>query len=278
MNKTKYIYGSNHVDKYDVLNQIRSQFYNLPTTEYGEETFASCVLLIDGKQLDLKRWKLLELNHLIDFHAETKLSSKSILYQYVESYLMDVEFKPLVTTINALLADLSSEIFENASELIEEICVLPKFVEMTSKQLIKLIEVEIIQNELRSSIHDLNYNDLAVLQFKIMAEIAKKNPTKNYLILVDLPILPFELLNLLESHQINNLYALTNLYHSMPVEVKKVINIDKRVIDFADDIALYNEVLMLIECGIQFEDLNELLSDYIIGKRTDYVQKLIKIL
>lgn len=278
INNIKFIFGENNLIKYEVFNEIRYQFNGFLHTEYSIDVKNKTALTIDGKPLDLKKWRLLEINHVADFQSELKISTKSLLYQFLETHLMDIEYNPLLTTVNTLLGDLSVEIFENCIESFEDIEITPKFVELTSKQLIKLIELDFIQKEHRSNLFDLSYNDLMILQCKMIIEISRKNPTKNFLMLIDIPILPKELLDLIESNSIKNLYILVNLYHPIIVDCKKVLNVDRKVIDFADEIAVYNEIMMSIECGVQFEEINELLNSYIAGNRTDYVEKLKKIL
>jgi len=275
---SKYIYGSNVESKVELFSIIKKHFCNITNSEFAIEQSQKTYLALNDKEVDYKQWRLYEVTHNYDFGNELKLGSHSIMLKYFESILINIEFDEIMTTINQLFIELSDVISTKMQMNQMEYEIYPEITEFNMKQLLKVIEPRLYKNECVADFYDLDYEEKLLLQLDLIERISKENVLKEYLILVDLPIVTENISKRINSHEIKNLHYLVILNHGLKCDYQLIVNLGKKCVDFSNEVSIYNDILMEIETDVDHEQIGELLNNYVMGNRTDKVLKLLNIL
>ncbi|MDX9691170.1 MAG: hypothetical protein RBT45_01875 [Acholeplasmataceae bacterium] len=273
----KFITGSNIELKYEVIRTLRRHFFGIDSTEYAIENGLVCEMKIDDKPLDTKRWKFYEIQSRFDFDYDLKLGSKSISLKYLESVLVNIEYEPLIQTINNLFKDLEIMIEDMLNVIESEIEIKAILPEMSLKTILKLIELNLYKDDSKMNMYDVSITNLIELQTKIVKKIAEMNPHNEYIICIETLELSNQLMKVVEDHRIPNLNFLIITEDKINTNVNNVVNFSSKIIDFANEVDLYNEIIMEAEFQMSMDLLKEYLSAYL-KKDEVFGQKITKYL
>jgi hypothetical protein len=274
----KYIHGSNIIKKQWVIRVLKKFFFNVNHSEYALEKNLDYDIYLNDKIINTRQWKLYEIHNKIDLSSEFKLSSKTVMHKYFESILMDIEYEEIITTINALLGDLCDYILEKIGEIDKNVEVAPKMPDFNAKLIVKLLEIGISIDDLEANYFDLDYSNSILVQIKMIKKISEINNIKNYIVIIDVPFVTKEVIEEIENHCIENLHFIVMTEQKIDVPICKVVNLGNKIIDFADELAIYEDICQEIDLHYEIEEVKGLIKDYLLKKDTDEVKKLTTVL
>ncbi len=266
LNEATYFYGWNYPLKYEFISVLKKHFYRIDQSEYEHELLKTTNIMIDNQQLDLKKWKYYEISSNFSIENEFKLRSKSLMLKYFESALTDIEYEEIVSTINILFAELNEIItekiiFENFGISIEA-----KVAELSLKNIIKLLELNLIKEEFLATGYNLEYKEIMLFQIKIAKTIAKINKLKNYIFIVYLPFIQKDIIVELNETIENAHFIIVNEHDSIDVERDKVIYFGNEITSFSDDVELYNKIMLEYGAITTLEELDKHLNEFLTKK------------
>lgn len=273
----KFITGHNIELKYEIFRILRKHFFGIDASEYAIEHDLSSGIKIDDKPLDTKRWKFYEIQSRFDIDYDLKLGSKSVSLKFIESALVNIEYEPLIQTINNLFKDLEIMIEELLNVFESDIEFKANLPEMSLKTILKLIELNLYNDDSKMTMYDMNIMSTIELQTKIIKKIAELNPQNEYILCIEALKMSEELMKEVQNHQIPNLSILVITEDRVDTNVNNVVNVSNKIIDFANEVDLYNEIVMEADFQMSMELLKEYLSAYI-KKDEIFGQKITKYL
>ncbi|MBW4258565.1 hypothetical protein KTG15_12845 [Methanobacterium sp. YSL] len=273
----KFITGNNTEMKYEIIRILRKHFFGIEASEYAVENGIACNIKIDDKPLDTKRWKYYEIHSRFDIDYDLKLGSKSVSLKYMESTMVNIEYEPLIQTINNLMKDLEVMVEDLLNVIDSDIEFKVNLPEMSLKTILKLIELNLYKDDSKMNMYDINILSSIELQTKIIKKIATLNPQNEYIITIETQELSKQLMIEVENHQIPNLNLIIITEDRIDTNVNNVVNISSKTIDFANEVDLYNEIIMEADFQMSMELLKEYLSAYI-KKDEIFGQKITKYL
>lgn len=273
----KFITGNNTEKKYEIIRILRKHFFGIEASEYAVENGIACNIKIDDKPLDTKRWKYYEIHSRFDIDYDLKLGSKSVSLKYMESTMVNIEYEPLIQTINNLMKDLEVMVEYLLNVIISDIEFKVNLPEMSLKTILKLIELNLYKDDSKMNMYDINILRSIELQTKIIKKIATLNPQNEYIITIETQELSKQLMIEVENHQIPNLNFIIITEDRIDTNVNNVVSISSKIIDFANEVDLYNEIIMEADFQMSMELLKEYLSAYI-KKDEIFGQKITKYL
>ena len=232
INKTKYLLGDNYINKYILLQILKEYFSGTKQSEYSANNTGKTEILYNEKEISLKDCYFFEVTPYFNLSNDLKLTTKSLTTKYLEAVYNNPIFNDLINTINILLISLSDEL--DSESLIHS-----EFNSLQSKQLLKLVNPQlIIDNEYRNEF-DLSYNEIIVLQLKMIKYILKKCNYNISIILITLPVISDEIKRELE--ELNNciVFIDTNQYRDF-MNLNEIMFINSSYLDFADEENIYN--------------------------------------
>jgi len=97
IDRVKIIQGDN---KYRLYKSLQHQMMKEDASEYESERNDQLEIKINGQKLDTKINKIYLLNLFTNFDDELKLSARSILVEYLESHLKDVDYQDEFIMLN----------------------------------------------------------------------------------------------------------------------------------------------------------------------------------
>lgn len=259
VDKYKLLFGLNINTKFYIRNCLRKYFDKDTKSEYEIEKSIKTNVLINDKYIDLKQYNYVEMFDLYDLKDDIKLGTKSLLLKYFDLYLDKIEYNDLFISTNNILKALESEVELNLD--LESFNIIGEFIDLSKKSLLKMIELNVIKEELETSTYLLSYEEILNLQLELIKKIAKLDNTKEYIALVDIPVLSNNLLNKIK-HEIDNLTILVFSYltdNSENIETNNIAIVDKDIIDLYNHEQLY-EISITINKNLSINELKEKLK------------------
>lgn len=276
--KVKCLVGQNIESKDFICRTIKKHFFGIDHSEYDRETDSLTDVLIDEKPLDTKKWKMYEISDHYDIDADLKMGSKTIMLKYIEMALVNIEYDDTLQTINILFNELASIVEEkiNQNELKPSLSV--EFPELTTKFLIKNMVLNALKDDYKVNGFNLSVEELLSIQIKMCIDIARTNPLYEYLFIIDSNFISFQLMKLVEEHDLMNLHFIISTRDSIDTTIDNVVSVEKYVIDFANDVDIYNEILMNLEVSLSLDELKEELKLYVKKDKNLSLNSLTKLL
>lgn len=278
LGEVKYMIGTNVLMKQRIINAIRKSFNNIKHSDYSLNKDLDTTVYINEQEVDFKKWKLYEINHMINYETEMKMSAKTITHKYFESILMDIEYDEHIKTINELLKDLNLEIKNKMGDVNSSLEIIPEIPELNSHLIVKLLCLNLYGDQEAANTYDITYEDGLLIQLQMIKSICELNKLKNYLVIIDVPLITLKMFEYISKHGLKNLHFLVITNQSINSNINDVINVDQKIIDFGDEISIYNDVFLEIGQHYEMEDLNALIKAYVKKEDTDEVKRLTKLL
>lgn len=257
VDKYKLLFGFNTNNKFKIRNSIKRYFDKDQKTEYEIEKNIRNSVLINDRYVDLRNTELFEINELYDLKEDTKLGTKSILQKYYDLLLDKIEYNEIYTSIANLLKSLEDEI--DLQIPYDTINLIGEISDLTKKALVKMINVTTTKDELVTSPYLLEYEETILIQLNIVERMAKLDTEKEYLVMLNVPVLSKKIYNKI-SHDIENLTILVFTYlleeDVKNVQLGNIAIIDDDIYDLQNEEQLYDISLTLNE-NISIAELKE---------------------
>lgn len=257
VDKYKLLFGFNTNNKFKIRNSIKRYFDKDQKTEYEIEKNIRNSVLINDRYVDLRNTELFEINELYDLKEDTKLGTKSILQKYYDLLLDKIEYNEIYTSIANLLKSLEDEI--DLQIPYDTINLIGEISDLTKKALVKMINVTTTKDELVTSPYLLEYEETILIQLNIVEKMARLDTEKEYLVMLNIPVLSKEIYNKI-SHEVDNLTILVFTYlledDIKDIKLDNIAIIDDDIYDLQNEEQLYDISLTLNE-NISIAELKE---------------------
>jgi len=279
MERIKIFYGNNYSKKYSIVRYIEQHIEKANNTEYNQEKGIATKLKLNDRELDSREVNFINVNGYFNFDNDIKLGTKSLSLKYIENELKDIEYDDDFNTVSQLLVSLGERISEQHNIIFDNLQLSLKIDELTLKQLTKLLYVEIKKDNYITNQYNLTYNHIIKLQILLIKNLAENDLTKKYFVCFDTHI-DEELLEFIyQNFTSNNIYCFVLPNVTINSEKQKdLLFINSKIIDLADDIKIYNEILMSLPFHIERTDFALLIDDYLKNKSSNQTIELEKLL
>ncbi len=276
LDQCKVLIGNNHPLKYLLMKTLFHIIEKESFSDYEEEHNTSASVLFNEQKLEAKRWSCYLAHAWFDFNEDIKLGSKSLLTQYTESALREIEFEDSFNMLNQSIQALNDDfIQEKTSKQVGNYNLDISLKGINIKNLVKMLQARILLDDCEIIDNDLDYFSKIKFQFILVNSIAKKNMEKNFLVVVEVSSLNEETYDYLTKEIAKNMYILI-LTDDLrcKVDYHNIAIIGKEFIDLNDECALFEK--MIVEYGIEndtdalISKLNELFSNPIANKTEIY--------
>ncbi len=260
IDKYKFIFGFDMNTKFFIRNYLKKYFDKDSKSEYEIEKSIKSNVLINEKFIDLKQYTYVELYDLYDVKDDFKMGTKSLILKYYDLYLDKIEYNDLFITTNNLLKSLEEDINLNIG--FNDFNVNGLFIDLSKKSLLKMIELNILKEELEISPYILTYEEILILQLELIKKIAKLDHNKEYIALIEVPIISNALVKSI-IHDIDNLNILVFsciVENSIKIDIDSIAIINNDIIDLYDDEQLY-EISINSTKNISITELKEQLKN-----------------
>ena len=271
VDKYKLIFGFDLNLKNIIRSQIRKYFEKESRLEYDIENNIDNRIMINDRQIDLKKYDYIELFLQYDIKEDMKIGSKSIFQKYYDLLLEKIEYNEIFISTNNLLKTICDDInLSTDSEYVNTIT------DLTKKLIIKMIELNLLKNEFEISQYSLTYEEVIKLQLKIVKEMAKIDELKDYLIFIDIPYITDSILKEL-NHNYYNLILLVNTYainEKLSIIDDSIAIAHNNIYDLSNEEQMY-EIAMNCKRNLRINELKKALTDKMIIRTKEVVSNII---
>lgn len=225
----KYILGNNIENKYEFIQIIKEVMWNIKDTEYALNNIGHAEMLLNDKAINYKTMNFFFVNTYYSINNDLKLTSQSIISKYIETMISKIDYIDTINTINILLESFSDELDTNI--------IYPRFITYTPKQFLKILNPLFLKNNDQANEYDLSYNDIILLQLKMINYISCNQDNK-ILCLIDIPKLTKEINDYIQTMKQCYIIISTLLYDT-DLFMDDIYLIDHHI-DLHNDEELYN--------------------------------------
>lgn len=270
----KIIYGHNYNSKFDILRTLLRFNNNIKPSEYAEEKNNIPNISLNDKSIKTKDTFIYYVNKNYSIIDDFKLSTKSLIYKYLEILLDDHQLMDTINTINILFESLNNEI-----SLISDISCI--FNSMVPKQLLKLLSPIYQINQLSQDEYDLSLEQIILFQLNLIDYIINNNHKINdFIICIEIPELTQEIFNKILRMNNVNILIFIEYKNSICKDINKYFICERKCLDICDDDQVY-----LTICDNQFQFLNlkegrEYMEKYLFNEESlesRFIMKLLNI-
>lgn len=244
INKYKIILSKSFDRVQTLFKEFQKGIEKVSASEFAE-IITQNNMMINEVTVDTKRSLVVLIHPWSDLMEATKLTTKSLFYKYIENCLGDIEMNELFQTLTHVYEITSNELIHEATLLnYKDVAMSYKLSPFSVKQMIKLVELEIIKDDYYADIKDLSRKEILNLFLKTIEQTSKYFRDFDYYVLLDCIELNDEVICLLESMPDNvNIIVYP---HEIKVELKKenVYLIGKNNVDLFLDEDIYQNVMM----------------------------------
>lgn len=253
---TKYVLGSNAMNKYYLKQAVR-QYFNKTVSGYREEIGSECYFKIDDSPVDKKNTFFYEVTENYSINDDAKLSTKSLMLKYLETLYSDVIYMDTLNTLNILVESLSDEVSENAF-------VQSEFSTYSPKLLTKLVTAHYYEDESYKDEYDLSYEDLIILQLNMIDYIAVHSKKYSYFVLfIDIPLITDEIKNKIDEMSKDRVYCLVFSKTVRDIEIENICVEEDYFLDFANEEMVYYIVNEKSTNLYTLEDIKNMINEYL---------------
>ncbi len=272
IDKCKFIFGTNDSLKHQIRTSIRRYYDKDPKLEFDIEKNVKSSLQINDKYIDLKRSYYFEVSELFDLKEDVKLGTKSILQKYYDLILDQIEYNDIFISVNNQLKVLLDEF--NLKICLNDVLINANLTDLSKRIILKMIEIIITKEQLEVSPFLLDYEEIILLQLELIKHIAKLDREKDYLVVLNAPILSKKIYdNVL--HNIENLDILIFSYllkEDSSIDINDIIIAEDNLYDLLNDEQLY-EILLSSMKNYSIDELKKKIYKMHIKIINDVVEK-----
>ncbi|CCV63866.1 conserved hypothetical protein [Alteracholeplasma palmae J233] len=263
INQYKYLIGSNYSDKHQIVQSIKKCFERGNNSEFAIDNNSELWFKINDKDVDIRKYKLFNITSIFDYKTEIKLGAKSIILNYLEAIFKDIEYDDLVNTLRIIKDDLGVSMSDRIEQNNHYKLNL-KFEEITLKGLLKQVEVSLYKDQLISNEYDLSYEDLVLFQIDLITKITENIRDFEYICIIEIPVVTQIIKEAIEKVKQKNLMILivSNDSYIKNVDINNFLSLNKQIIDFSDEVSIYNDIILNLERNSTIQDIREHVSLY----------------
>lgn len=230
VDKVKLICGDDFESRDKIKKVLINKFNKIGISDFAEDKHISEVLF-DDEPININDFIFFCVDANYDLIQDTKLGSKSLALEYVNSLFDDIEYLDEYQTINNLLVNLLEERIENAEYHIKSNieCML------TKKLLVKLIELSFLNDDTTINNYDLTLEERIMVQLNMIKQISLTTK-KNVLLLIECPIVSKTIIDKLKEFDVLSLVIFDKIVEDA---YDDILILDKVRIDVSDEDALY---------------------------------------
>ena len=278
MNRIKYVVSHDANKTHRFMNLLRFIFNRLPSSEFQESNGISINAYFNDYIINVKEWDYFEVSSTYDMHSDFRLPTSSLLFKCLDALCEDIELLDELNTINILMNDVATALTDKAEE--EGLPLLIRNQDINKKQLLKLLEVILWNQEEYTFPIDMLYCDYIILQLKMAQALAKCKPDNKVLVFLDFTDYDEKISEYLKSIKEKNIHivAYCGQVYSSCEDIHDVLFFKDKTVDFADEEKLYEEILNLYDGYIEYDELVEELFNIIKGKNSDRIDKVLSLL
>ena len=259
VNGYKFIYIKDITKRDMFKNSFIATFAKIKDSEYAEELNMTNKILIDSEEINTSNFLFYTISDYFDLENDFKLGARSIFLNYLDLRTKNIEYSDDYQ--NYICS--KQILIDNINELIDEFENLKINLSFTNnkKELLKEVNVNLIQDELEFNVKDLSYEEKVAFQIKLINKIAQMQD-KPLLVIVDLKVITPRINIALEN--VENIDYIILVNDKFSLESEKVnhafFDIDNSI-DLYDENQVY-ERLMEQEKNIRYEHfINKLYND-----------------
>ena len=280
IDKFKIFLGSNVKTKIRLIQTIRSYFQTSKLSDYGAANHLNRILSWNEQYLDKRRFFLYELNQYYGLDKDLKLGSQSLILKYYETIFENIQYLDEVNTINTLLECFNNEYINKHGQFddVTGITLISSLDSINTKFLIKIMGLKLLKDDFNAYEFDLDYDEIILFQLNLLRKISSDQSSKDFIIIMDIPILTEKILESLHFNSANISilifpFFIENLNH---LNYKDIVLCGNTMIDLCNEEQLYDLSLDL-QVNYSVEELRDgmfqKISHFIFDK-TDFVSFL----
>lgn len=273
VDKYKLLFGFDMNLKNTIRTQIKKYFEKESRLEYDVENSIDNRIMINDRQVDLKKYEYIELFLQYDIREDMKIGSKSIFQKYYDLLLEKIEYNELFISTNNLLKAICDDI--DLSINIENIRINGTITDLTKKLIIKMLELNLLKNELEISQYSLTYEEITKLQLKIIKEMSKIDEMKEYIVFIDIPHITTSIHKEL-NHNLDNLILIVNTYaisEKLTIDDANIAIAQDNIYDLCNDEQIY-EIAMDSKKNLSIQDFKENIINKMILRTKEVVSNI----
>lgn len=253
---TKYVLGSNAMNKYYLKQAVR-QYFNKIVSGYREEIGSECYFKIDDSPVDKKNTFFYEVTENYSINDDAKLNTKSLMLKYLGTLYSSIDYMDTLNTLNILIESLSDEVSENAF-------VQSEFSTCSPKLLTKLVTAHYYEDESYKDEYDLSYEDLIILQLNMIDYIAVHSKKYSYFILfIDIPLITDGIKNKIDEMSKDRVYCLVFSKTVRNIEIENICVEEDYFLDFANEEMVYYILNEKSTYLYTLEDIKNMINEYL---------------
>lgn len=253
---TKYVLGSNAMNKYYLKQAVR-QYFNKTVSGYREEIGSECYFKIDDSPVDKKNTFFYEVTENYSINDDAKLNTKSLMLKYLETLYSGIDYMDTLNTLNILIESLSDEVSENAF-------VQSEFSTYSPKLLTKLVTAHYYEDESYKDEYDLSYEDLIILQLNMINYIVVHSKKYSYFILfIDIPLITDEIRSKIDELSKDRVYCLVFSKTVKDTEIENMCVEEDYFLDFANEEMVYYILNEKSTNLYTLEDIKNMINEYL---------------
>lgn len=264
----KLLLGDNEDLKQDLIYSIIKEFNKGSNSEYSIDEKREKQFLINDNNVNLRNTSLYLINSRYDYEDEYKLKARSLILKFLRTVFEDIDYNDTLNTINILLEQLSDELTEELSEFNSTFEHGIEIEKINFKNIFKLMDIKMKKDNKYINMYDLKYEDNILSQLSFIKTIAEKSFDKDHIVILELPILTKKIFDFIKTIQLENLDIIvsTTKYNIVLKNINNIIYVNKQFIDFRDEVAIYNDLIMNLNEIQTLETIEEEVLTYLNDK------------
>lgn len=264
----KLLLGDNEDLKQDLIYSIIKEFNKGSNSEYSIDEKREKQFLINDNNVNLRNTSLYLINSRYDYEDEYKLKARSLILKFLRTVFEDIDYNDTLNTINILLEQLSDELTEELSEFNSTFEHGIEIEKINFKNIFKLMDIKMKKDNKYINMYDLKYEDNILSQLSFIKTIAEKSFDKDHIVILELPILTKKIFDFIKTIQLENLDIIvsTTKYNTVLKNINNIIYVNKQFIDFRDEVAIYNDLIMNLNEIQTLETIEEEVLTYLNDK------------
>ncbi len=193
VDKIKLICGNDFESRDKIKKVLNNRFNKLTESDYAQDKHKSSVL-VDDESIAINDYLYFCVDSSYDLVQDTKLGTKSLALEYINSIFKDVEYTDEYQTINSLFTSLLDEKTDESDFYIR-----PYLDNLLSKKMmIKLLEFSFLNDDSIINNYDLTLEERIMIQLNLIKTISLRTE-KKVLVLLDTPKLTSDMLDIINN-------------------------------------------------------------------------------
>lgn len=230
VDKIKFICGNDFESRDKIKKVLNNRFNKLTESDYAQDKHKSSVL-VDDEPIAINDYLYFCVDSTYDLVQDTKLGTKSLALEYINSIFKDIEYTDEYQTINSLFTSLLDEKIDESDYYIR-----PYLDNLLSKKMmIKLLEFSFLNDDSIINNYDLTLEERIMIQLNLIKSISLKTE-KKVLVLLDTPKVTSVMLQIIENINAQFLIIFNQIVDG---KYENILILDDIKVDLDDENQIY---------------------------------------